>query len=257
VRADQPSPRRRAHDERADQPRSHARVAAHGDRPARRQGKPAQLPAKQPRAGQAPRTTKPKAITLRPAPSRVAPSPAAYIAVADAEPCRFIAPMSTDFFDTASAVRAEVVESTEVARSAAATRNYDEDDLMAIAEVGYHYLFSGGVKLALALFDGLTAVAPREPYFALALGLTYDHMNETDDAQRWYRRAGELDRGDGRPDVNRAELCVEAGDMKTARRLLDRGAKKAMKRGDQELARKATALLAHLSRNRRLQGRAS
>lgn len=195
-----------------------------------------------------------KSIALRPAPSRVAPAhSAAYVAVAGGEPCRFVAPMSTAFFETASAVSAEVVDAAATKEPIAQIRGYEGDDLMAVAEIGYHYLMSGGLKLALALFDGLAAVAPNEPYFALALGLTHDRLDDTEAALRWYRRAGELDSGDGRPDVNRAELHVEAGDVRSARRLLARGAKKATVRGDQDVARKARAILAHLERGARRQ----
>jgi predicted Zn-dependent protease len=134
-------------------------------------------------------------------------------------------------------------------RSLQQIRGYSRQDLYAIAEVGYHYLFSGGVDVARALFDGLVAIAPEEAYFALALGLTADHQGSPEEAERWYARASQLDPHDGRADVNRAELYLERGDFPNARTLLARGAKKARIRQDVALERKATALIAHIDRS--------
>ncbi|MCK6550461.1 hypothetical protein L6R52_31785, partial [Myxococcota bacterium] len=126
-------------------------------------------------------------------------------------------------------------------------RGYRRDDLFAIAEVAHHYLFSGARALARTLFEGLAAVEPREPYFALAVGLACDHLGSRDDAMRWYRRASELDARDGRADVNLAELHLDAGDIPRARMLLTRGAAKAEAAGDDALARKSRAILRHLA----------
>src|SRR5688572_22039505 len=98
-------------------------------------------------------------------------------------------------------------------KTLAEVRGYDRDDLFVIAEVAYHYLFNGGTRLALVLYEGLAAVSPKEPYFALALGLTHDHLGEVAMAHKWYAKAAELDPNDGRPDVNRAELYIEARDL--------------------------------------------
>lgn len=127
-------------------------------------------------------------------------------------------------------------------------RAYRREDLMAVAEIGYHYLFSGGYQLALTLFEGLHAVDPAHPYFASALGLTHDHLGNPEEAERWYRKAAELDPTDGRPDVNRAELRIARQDLRKARELLIRGVNKARARRDQPLERKARALLKHLER---------
>lgn len=135
----------------------------------------------------------------------------------------------------------------------AAIRGYQRQDLYAVAEVAYHYLLSGGHEIARALLEGLTAVAPGEAYFALAMGLVSDHQGDPAAADRWYRRAGELDPTDGRPDVNRAELRLEARDTTAARRLLAAGARKAERRNDAGLARKARALLDHIERAGALQ----
>lgn len=133
-----------------------------------------------------------------------------------------------------------------VLRGASAHAGYERKDLYAIAEVGYHYLFSGGTDVAQALFEGLVAVAPNESYFALALGLTHDHLGNPREADRWYAYASKVDPTDGRPDVNRAELYLESGDFATAKKLLARGAEKARNRRDAALEKKASSLLQHL-----------
>jgi Flp pilus assembly protein TadD len=134
-------------------------------------------------------------------------------------------------------------------RSLQQIRNYSRQDLYAIAEVGYHYLFSGGIDIARALFEGLAAIAPDEAYFALAMGLTTDHQGLTEEAERWYARASQLDPHDGRADVNRAELYLQRGDFANARTLLARGVKKSRIRQDLALERKAAALLKHIDKS--------
>lgn len=123
---------------------------------------------------------------------------------------------------------------------------YALDDLLAVAEVAHHYLFSGGAALARTLFHGLAAIAPREPYFALGLGLAHDHMGHGEAALHWYQRAAKLDPMDPRADINQAELYVRSGELERATLLLTSGRRKAEVRGEAELETKATALLHHL-----------
>lgn len=116
-------------------------------------------------------------------------------------------------------------------------------DLCAIAEVAYHYQRCGGFDLARTIFEGLAAIDPAEPYFAVALGLVSDHLGDRESAVAWYSRARELDPSDGRPDVNLAELAFAEGNRARASSLLRSGAEKARARGDAALERKAHALL--------------
>ena len=129
-------------------------------------------------------------------------------------------------------------------------RGYARDDLFVIAEIAYHYLFNGNPEVALTLFEGLQAVLPNEPYFSLALGLTYDHLGDPALSIQWYHAASKLDPADGRPDINCAEICIERGQLDTARRYLQRGGHKAQRRGDKELMHKSSALLSHIDRQR-------
>lgn len=182
--------------------------------------------------------------------NKPASAPAAFVVEADAmEENDFDRPMATTFLRSIDRVRAVPLSAAEahVAPKAMETsRGYRRDDLYAVAEIAHHYLFSGGVKLALALLEGLVAVSPNEAYFHLALGLTYDRMNDRANAKTAYARAAELDPCDGRADVNRAELLLEEGDVARARALFVSGANKAAKRGDEDVADKARALVAHL-----------
>jgi Flp pilus assembly protein TadD len=207
-------------------------------------------------------STTPKTRARKPASTNkpvVAQAPAAVVAhtsakafVVEAEAMEendFDRPMATTFLRSIDRVRAVPLSAAEAhvaPKSMESSRGYRRDDLFAVAEIAHHYLFSGGIKLALALLEGLVAVAPNEAYFHLALGLTYDRMNERANAKAAYARAAELDRCDGRADVNRAELLLEEGDVARARALFVSGAEKAAKRGDEDIAEKARVLVAHL-----------
>lgn len=194
--------------------------------------------------------TSPKAIAHR---TPKAAANKAYIVEVDdlALEVSDVNPFKTAFFNSIAKVKALTAHGqvrVDTKKNLAEVRGYSLEDLYAVAEIGYHYLFAGGLNLSLTIFEGLTAVAPDEAYFALALGLTHDHLDNRGEANRWYKKAAELDPSDGRPDVNRAELYLAAGDRKSAKKLLSRGAKKARVKGDQMLARKAMALINHLER---------
>lgn len=126
----------------------------------------------------------------------------------------------------------------------------DHADLLVIAELGYHYLMSGGLDLAHEIFSSLEILAPQEPYFPLALALVADRMGDKSRAHRAYERAARLAPSDPRPDLNRAELFIEAGDRESARALLTRALEKARRARSAALAAKAEGLLRHLGRNR-------
>lgn len=128
---------------------------------------------------------------------------------------------------------------------------YDPRDLAAVAELARHYLFHGNLEVARILLEGLTAIAPADARFALALAVTYDRLNLKPEADAEYRLTAHLDPTDARPDIHRAELLLERSegrDRPEARRLLTRGAQKAQQKNDHLLERKARALLARLDR---------
>ncbi|MEQ9503320.1 MAG: hypothetical protein RIT81_41050 [Deltaproteobacteria bacterium] len=131
-------------------------------------------------------------------------------------------------------------------------RGYRRDDLFAVAEVAYAYLFGGHERVALVLFEGLAAVAPDEPYFALACGLSHDFLGDLDAAVRAYDRAAKLDPEDPRPDINRAEIHLERRELKAAHSLLARAAGKAQR--DDVLTAKIQALDGQVRRLARRRG---
>lgn len=184
-----------------------------------------------------------------PARPSVAPSraPATYVAHSAAEIDGAVQALCPVFLDTVSDVKAVVMTSALTTQRSdeplSQARGYRGDDLFSIAEVGYHYLMNGASGLALVIFEGLAAVAPSEAYFVLGAGLAHDLEGDPASAARCYETASALDPTDPRPDINRAELAIAAGDVRAARRLLSRGADKARRSGEAELARKASALL--------------
>lgn len=125
-------------------------------------------------------------------------------------------------------------------------RRYEKADLLALAQTAYHYVRSGGDELAATIFRGLSAIDPEEAYFALGLGLASDHLGQKDAAVACYERAGRLDPGDPRADLNLAELAMDRGDFRVARDLLDRSVLKAVDRKATDLERKARALASML-----------
>jgi Flp pilus assembly protein TadD len=175
---------------------------------------------------------------------RAEPEAAAYLARPSDGAMIHLDPLRTHFLDHARGVdSALIARALGDDRTLAQRRGYAPEDLEAVAEIGYHYLINGGVRFARMLFEGLAAIAPNEPYYALALGLASDHAGDKEAARREYGRAAALDPTDGRPEVNLAELCIEADDPRGAKAHLHTALKKLAFKNDPALARKARALL--------------
>lgn len=207
----------------------------------------------------------PQAIARRPPPRpapRVAPRPtprpaaaaalvpSGYVAAFDPKELQnFDVFMGTDFFDTLSRISAYgVTDAPPPSGRAAELRGYPRESLQIVSSIATHYLYSGGYRLSEVLFEGLTAVAPDEPYHWLALGLTYDRQNRLPDAERAYARAAKLAPNDPRPLVNLAELRVEAGALAEATELLERAVRLAERGEDAGLAGKARLMLQRFPR---------
>jgi Flp pilus assembly protein TadD len=120
---------------------------------------------------------------------------------------------------------------------------YSEAELMALAELGYHYLRSGGLAIARVLFEGLCSADPKEAYFRLALGLSCDYAGDKEGARCSYREAAQLDHAEPRAELNLAELALESGDLRNARLHLLAARRRAEKSPDRALLRKANAML--------------
>ncbi|MFO0723741.1 MAG: hypothetical protein U1E65_08175 [Myxococcota bacterium] len=195
------------------------------------------IPARRP----APRTS---ASVAPPPPARPAPRFRAEAPIVD-----FDDVLGTEMFETLAKLRAVPVDTAAKELSPTGlreVRGYATADLYALAEIAYHYLFSGGHRIALTIFEGLAAIAPEEPYFALALGLSFDRLDKSAEARTAYARAIALDPKDPRPEINLAELELEAEELKSARARLGRAAEKARATGDSALLAKAQALSARL-----------
>ena len=186
-------------------------------------------------------------------PSIRAPSIRGYIAGGDKPEDSFAQPASPRFVDTLGSVEAFGVPRSQslipADRPLKEARGYRKRDLQTIAKVAHHYLFTGAHEVALAIYDGLAALDPAEAHYALGLGLAHDRMRNAGAAHEWYQRAETLNRCDGRPDVNRAELFLQDGELKNARQLLASGQRKAAAVGDTDLEQKAAAILAHIDRS--------
>ncbi len=188
----------------------------------------------------APRSMVPAPKTSAPA----VPAPSAFV-------CRppeleFDSIASTSMFNTLGRVRALPAEEAcqaVLCRTIAEARGYQEGVLYALAGVGYHYIRNGGYKLAEVIFQGLTEVSPSEAYFALALGLTQDYLGKKESARVHYGRALKIDPQDPRPELNLAELDLEAGHKSRAIERLRRAERKAEQGGRIALQNKAQALL--------------
>ncbi len=212
-------------------------------RPRPRPAQAPAAPARKRRSGPAQRAMAP----VRKAPAPAAPAPSAPSAFVSRSPeLEFDSIASTSMFNTLGRVRALPAEEAcqaVLCRTIAEARGYEEEDLFALAEVGYHYIRNGGYKLAEVIFQGLTEIAPSEVYFALALGLTQDYLGKKEGARLHYGRALKLDPRDPRPELNLAELDLEAGNKSRAIERLRRAERKATRSGQDALQRKAQALL--------------
>lgn len=172
----------------------------------------------------------PRAPTPR-APAQIS-APERYVATAEGDA------LSPDLLDRLNDTRALAVRAATPAQ-----RPYSKDDLYAVAEIAYHYLFAGAVPIASVLYEGVTAICPNEPAFWLGLGLCADRLGDKQKARANYARAAALDPADPRADINLAELFLEENDLPRARAHLARAVKKADVKSDRTLGAKARAIL--------------
>lgn len=189
-----------------------------------------------------PPAVRPQQPAVRPQPPAVRPQERALIP--ERVDVEFDRIDGTAMFDTIGRVRALPAEEASraiVCRSIAEA--YSTGDLFAIAEIGRHYLESGGYRLAVLIFEGLEAIDPDQHYFVMALGLAKDRLGDKAAAMACYRRAQQLDAKDARADLNVAELLIEAGKRREAVALIEKAEKKAEVAGEEALVKKAAALL--------------
>ena len=121
-------------------------------------------------------------------------------------------------------------------------KGYSDDELYAIAHIGYFFLIQGKNDEARILFEGLVAVDPRNDYYYRALGVIFQRLGEDDRAIKQFAYAIRLNPGSPYAYVNRAEIHISLGDMHVAERDL-RSALEHMGTKDEQLSKKAWALL--------------
>jgi tetratricopeptide (TPR) repeat protein len=220
------------------------------NRPVRRR-RPAPSRSRVPVARPAPaKPVAPAKLAVRPAaPPTLAPPAQVSLTCVPAH-CDFDRVDSTSMFNTLGGIRALPSHEASAAiarRTLADARGYSRNDLLAIAEIGYHYLRSGGYKLAQVIFEGLTAVQPDEPYFWLALGSVMDRSGDETAARAAFEMTIQLDPKDATPEINLAELDLSANRRKSALRRLQIAQRKAKAAGQSALQRKAEAMVQLLS----------
>ncbi|WP_426732029.1 tetratricopeptide repeat protein [Myxococcus faecalis] len=85
--------------------------------------------------------------------------------------------------------------------------------LFEYAAVGHKMLQAGRTRLALDIFQGLTAAAPQEPAFHTQLAATLLTMERVDAAFDAYQRALALDGSHGDALVGRGEILLRRGQV--------------------------------------------
>ncbi len=125
-------------------------------------------------------------------------------------------------------------------------RGYSDEELYAIAKMAYFFFYQGRVNEARTIFQGLYAVNPTDAYFAKALGVVELAAGNAQGAQAAYDVAIKLAPQDGQAYVGRAEVRLSLGQKQQALDDLRRAASLAPE--DDPIARKATAMIAALSR---------
>lgn len=128
-------------------------------------------------------------------------------------------------------------------------RGYSDEELYAAARAGHVFFNQGLIAEARAIFQGLFAVAPRDPYFARALGVVEWAAGNPDGALGAFDIAVKLDPDDPAGYVGRAEVRIAAGQKREAQADLIRAVQ--LCREKNALKIKAETMLTALAGRRR------
>jgi type III secretion system low calcium response chaperone LcrH/SycD len=90
-------------------------------------------------------------------------------------------------------------------------RGYSDEELYAIARMGYFFFYQGKVNEARTVFQGLYAINPTDGYFARALGVVELAANNPAGALAAYDVALKLDPRDAAALAGRAEVKLAQG----------------------------------------------
>jgi type III secretion system low calcium response chaperone LcrH/SycD len=127
-------------------------------------------------------------------------------------------------------------------------RGYSDEELYSVAKTAYVFFYQGRLGEARALFQGLYAVNPLDPYFAKALGVVELAAGNVSGALAAYDVAVKLAPEDAGALVGRAEVRILQKQMVAALDDLRKAAEIADE--DDPLRQKAIALSRSLSRSR-------
>lgn len=100
--------------------------------------------------------------------------------------------------------------------SLAELQGVSEEALTKLAEIGYKLFNQGKLERARRIFEGLLALAPREPYFLLAMGAIAQRQERVEEAERWYSGVLASTPANVVALVNRAEARLALGKLKQA-----------------------------------------
>ena len=128
-------------------------------------------------------------------------------------------------------------------------RGYSDEELYAAARAGHVFFNQGLIQEARAIFQGLFAVAPRDAYFARALGVVEWAAGNPDGALGAFDVAVKLEPENPAGYVGRAEVRIAAGQKREAQQDLIRAV--GLCRGKDPLKIKAEAMLTALAGRRR------
>jgi type III secretion system low calcium response chaperone LcrH/SycD len=128
-------------------------------------------------------------------------------------------------------------------------KGYSEDELYSIAQQGYTLFLNGKIKDAQTIFEGLTAVDPRNDYYYRALGVVYHRLGDAEKAIKQFTHAVTVAPKQPTAYVNRAEVHIARRDYEKALTDLDYAIRVAVDLSA-PIARKALALRSLIRRQR-------
>ncbi len=121
---------------------------------------------------------------------------------------------------------------------------YSDDELYAIAHIGYYFLKQGKNQEAKTLFEGLVTIDPRNDYYYRALGVLSFKLDDPEKALRQFGYAIKVNDRNPVAYVNRAEVYIALGRYSEASQdLIEAGQR--CGRSSPQLRSKIDALLQH------------
>jgi tetratricopeptide (TPR) repeat protein len=128
-------------------------------------------------------------------------------------------------------------------------RGYTDEELYAVARTGHAFFNQGLITQARAIFQGLFAISPRDPYLARALGVVEYAAGNTEGALGAFDVAVKLDPASAAGYLGRAEVRLASGQRREAQADLARAVE--LSGPSEPLRERARALLTALQEPRR------